>query len=71
MGITVYFHEAFFFRLFVMERLVGCVAWLPNCEAFFPILLKKLLLRDLVMFWFTLVVKSSGILGVRKMWNGA
>lgn len=54
-----------------MERLVGCVAWLPNCEAFFPILLKKLLLRDLVMFWFTLVVKSSGILGVRKMWNGA
>lgn len=33
-----------------MERLVVCVAWLLNCEAFFPILLKKLLLRDLSNF---------------------
>lgn len=54
-----------------MERLVVCVAWLPSSEAFFPILLKKLLLHDFVIFWFTLVVKSNDILGVRRVWKGA
>lgn len=60
-----------FFEAFVMERLVVCVAWLPNCEAFLLSFLKTLLLHGLVNFWFTLVVKSNDILGVRKVWKGA